>query len=66
MTQKGVYKAFSILFPSLMEDTTGYGTIHGCTNTIRILRADGHDFIFTYNKYGNWSLEDARSFRKKK
>ena len=66
MTGRGVYKAFTILFPGLMNDTTGWGSIHGCKNTIRIRRADEHDMIFTYNKYGDWRLEDARSFRKGK
>lgn len=66
MTARGVHKAFVILFPELEEKSTGWSTVHGCNNTVRIMMPDGHDMIFTYNKYGNWCLEDARSFRKKK
>lgn len=65
MAPQYLFKAFKILFPALVDEVQCYRKIHGDGNSIRLVRHDGHDMIFTYNKYGDWRLEDARSFRKK-
>lgn len=65
MSPKSVFRAFEILFPSLVGECEGFNKMLGCSNSIRIRRVDGHDWIFTYNAHNSWCLEDARTFRKK-
>ena len=65
MSPKNIFRAFEILFPALVKGCDGFSALRGCSNSVRIRRADGHDWIFTYKAHDSWCLEDARTFRKK-